>query len=238
MKYKTFSEIKTKIERELDLETEDFIQPEEFKEYVNDAISDTEAEIHKLGIEDQYYLSKTLLSLVASQADYETPDDLYENKIVRLVYSVGSTIYEIRRLRSQTRFEDRARINVYQTITDYYRYFIRNDGPGSQSSKPVVELIPPSRETVSNAVECWYIRVANKWEDDDAAFCDIPEVALQYLYAYVRYRCYDKEGHPNQQEAKDMMDKKRMLMVDTLTNMVPDEDSEMDKDLSIYQDFT
>lgn len=235
MDYKTFSDIKTKIERELDLETEDFIQPEEFKSYVNDAIEDCQSEIHKLGMEDEYFLTKTTLNLVTGTADYDLPANIYANKIKAIEYVNGSTIYSISRLRSLNRFEDRARINQYNTITDYYKYIIRND---SAAGKPILELIPPSRETINGAVTVWYFRNANTWADDDNAFCDLPEIALQYVYAYTRYRCYDKEGHPNQAEAKDRMMAAKQQMVDVLANMIPDEDSVMLQDLTIYQDFS
>lgn len=235
MEYPSFTTIKEKIERELDLETEDFIQPEEFKSYVNDAINIAEQAIHKLGLEDEYFLSRGNISLVTNQEDYNLPADIYSNKIKRITYINGSTIFDVRRLRGHTRFEDAARISVYNTITDYYRYWIRND---SSATKPVIQLIPKSRETVSNVLEIWYYRTARKWTDDDSALCDLPESALQFLYAYVRYRCYDKEGHPNSQEAKEQMQQTRQDMIDVLSNMVPDEDSEMDKDLSIYQDMT
>lgn len=233
MEYKSFTEIKEKIERELDLETEDFIQPEEFKSYVNDAIAVAEQQIHKLGLEDEYFLTRAYLSLVTAQEDYSLPADIYSNKIKRIIYKNGTTIYEVGRLKGQSRFYDAALISFNNT-SDFYQYWLRND---TGAAKPVVQLIPQSRETVSNALEVWYYRAATKWVSDDAAFCDLPESALQYVYAYTRFRCYDKEGHPNAQEAKASAQEAKQDMIDVLSNMVPDEDSVMEKDLSSYQDM-
>lgn len=235
MNYKTFSQIKEKIERELDLETEDFIQPEEFKEYVNDAIEVAQAEIHKLGIQDEYFLKRSYISLTQGQSEYDLPTDIYANKIKKIVYNNGATVYEVKRYTNLARFEDSARISNQTSATDYYNYMLINSGP---TVKPKILISPEAKETTTDAFEIWYFRSANTWSTDDSALCDVPEVALQYLYAYVRYRCLDKEGHPNQAEAKEQMLLARQLMVDTLTNMVPDEDSEIDKDMSFYNDFT
>lgn len=241
MDYKTFADIRTKVEMELDLETEDFIQPNEFIGYVNDAIAQAEQQIHKLGLEDEYFLTKELVSLVNGQADYSLPSKIYSNKIKRIIYKVNTTVYEVCRFRSKDRFLDKALRDQYQGSTQWYKYELRNDGPGSSSSKPVFELSPPAQETVADALTVWYFRAANKWDEADttgAGYCDLPESALQFVYAYTRFRCYDKEGHPNVVEAKDMMLTARQDMIDVLTNMVPDEESSVDKDMSIYEDLS
>lgn len=235
MQYKTFSELKIIIERELDLETEDFIQPEELKQYFNDGIDIAQAEIHKLGMEDDYFLTKEFISLVNQQSDYELPSNIYANQIKAIEYVKDTTIYTVKRLRGRNRFEDRELINQYPASTDYYRYMIRND---VSTANPVLELIPPSQETSTNSLTIWYHRNANHWEDDDDAACDIPEIGTNFVKQYVRYRCYDKEGHPNTPEAKDRMESAKILMIDTLTNMVPDEDSTMDQDLNSYYELS
>jgi len=241
MDYKQFSDIKTKIEMELDLETEDFIQPNEFIGFVNDAIAQAEQQIHKLGLEDEYFLTKTQVSLVAGQADYNLPADVYSNKLKRIIYQVGTTIYDVVRFRSKDRFLEKALRDQYGGTTQYYKYELRNDGPGSSTQKPVFELSPASQETTSNALTVWYYRAANKWALTDTngdGYCDLPESAAQFVFAYTRYRCYDKEGHPNTPEAKDAMMTARQDMIDVLTNMVPDEESSIDKDVSLYEDFS
>ena len=47
-KYWTLGQIKAKVKRDLDIESEVFIQPDELIEYINDAIDEAESEIHSL----------------------------------------------------------------------------------------------------------------------------------------------------------------------------------------------
>lgn len=240
MQYKTFAQIKAKVERELDLEVEEFVQPLEFIEYVNDGISECEAEIHKLGLEDEYYLTKAFLALVTGTEDYSLPAPIYMNKIRGVQYNDGgSTIYTIQRFRdSENRFEDIDRINQYTSVTDYYKYLLRNDSAGAGV---ILQLVPPSRETSSQHVKVWYIREASKWSEADttgAGICDLPQIAIQFLYQYVKYRCYEKEGHPNTDAAAAGLMAIRTTMIATMEQMVPDNNNENIKDLSIYQDFS
>lgn len=234
MEYKTYSQIKVKVERELDIEAEEFIQPDEFLGYVNDGIDECEARIHKLGLEDDYFLTKAFLALTTAQEDYSLPSNIYADKIRKILYSNGATIYEIERIRGKNKFEDIARINQYNTSTDYYQFLLRND---SAAVGKVLQLIPPSRETISQAVTIWYIRNATKMVDD-TSICDLPEIAMQFLYQYIKYRCYEKEGHPNQDSSKMELQQIEMTMMSTLEQQVPDDHTEVEKDLSIYGDMS
>lgn len=237
MNYQTFGDIKIKVEMELDIEVEEFIQPDEFRKYVNAGIALAEADIHKLGLEDEYYLTKTFLPLVTGEEDISLPTNLYMNKIRAVIYKSGPTIYSIRRLRSKEKFEDVERINLYNQVTDYYTYLLRND---SAASGVKMELMPSSRETSSQNVKLWYIRQASKWTvlANDTDLCDLPEIALEFLYQYVKYRCYEKEGHPNSEAAKADLKDLRAQMISTMEQMVADEDTEIIKDLSHYEDMS
>lgn len=239
MIYKTFGQIKEKVERELDLEVEEFIQPLEFDEYVNDGIAIAEAGIHKLGLEDIYFLTKFPVPLVVAQEDYALPAPIYMNKIKAFIYSLNTTIYTIERLRGPEMYENLARINQYNTITDYYKYLIRND---SADSGVVLQMVPPSRENSPTAATMWYIREAAKWDPiadpTGTKKCDLPQIAMQFLYQYIKYRCYEKEGHPNTESAGVALDKVQALMMATMEQMVADDNNEIIKDLSSYQDMS
>jgi hypothetical protein len=239
MVYKTFAQIKAKVERELDLEVEEFVQPLEFIEYVNDGISMAEADIHKLGLEDEYFLTKEFFPLTMGVEDYVLPTKLYMNKIRGIQYSFGSTIYTIQRLRdSDTRFEDIDRINQYLSVTDYYKYTLRND---SAAAGVMLQLVPKSRETSTTNVKIWYIREAAKWDEADTVgvgLCDLPQIAIQFLYQYVKYRCYEKEGHTNTDAAKADLAAIHATMMATMEQMVPDNNTEIVRDLSLYNDFS
>ncbi len=239
MIYKTWSQIKSKVQRELDIEVEEFIQPEEFVEYVNDGVSLCEAEIHDLGLEDLYFRTRFKIPLVSGTEDYSLPAPIYMNKILSFIYSKGATIYDISQLRGPDMYENIAHINQYNTITDYYKYIIRNDNADDGVK---IQLVPPSRETDADAATLWFIRESAKWDiltdPDGLKKCDLPQIAMQFLYQYVKYRCYEKEGHPNMNDAKADLLAIKTTMISMMENMVPDSNTEIIKDLSSYQDMS
>lgn len=239
MTYKTFAQIKTKIYAELDLETEDFIQADEFLGYVNDGISICEAIIHKLGLEDEYFLTKTTLNLVSGSSDITLPTNLYMNKIRKVLYSYNNQIFPVDRLRGKNRFENRELLRNSSTGSGNYYYLIRND---AATAVPVLELVPSAVETATAALTLWYIREAAKWAStstvDSALNCDLPSVALQFLYQYVKFRCYAKEGHPNVEEAQQEMATFKGDMIAALEQMVEDGDTVVEADMTHYQEST
>ena len=239
MIYKTWGQIRAKVERELDIEVEEFIQPEEFVEYVNDGVALCEAQIHDLGLEDLYFRTRFPVPLTQGVEDYSLPSPIYMNKILSFIYSYNNTIYEILQLRGPQMYENIARINQYNSVTDYYRYLIRND---SAANGVKIQIVPISRETNATAATLWFIREAAKWnfttDQAGVSFCDLPQIALQFLYQYVKYRCYEKEGHANMDSAKSDLERIQAAMISMMENMVPDNNNELIKDLSSYQDMS
>lgn len=231
MELLTYADLRTKVEKDLDLETEDFIQSDEMIGYFNEAIDECEAEIHKLGMEDEYFLKKTALPLVQGQEEYDLPTDIYANKIRHVVYKNGTKIFTIKRCRKDKflKYAD------YQLSppTDFYEYFIINPTAGE---KPKIVLLPASRETSSTNVTIWHIRNANKLVGDDSV-CDIQEFS-SFIIKFVKWKVLQKEGHPGQDSAKQELEEQRQLMKETLENMVPDEDSEIPGDYSIYEEMS
>lgn len=226
MQYKTYLDIKSKVNRDLDLEDEIFISDQELLDYCNEAIDEAEAEIHT--IYEDYFLTKGNISLVQDQEEYDLPTDIYANKIRGIVYSDGSTIYQIPRLRHSDKFE-LIELTKNYTTTDFYKYLVLNT---TASSNPKLMLIPAARETASNRLVIWYIRNANKMVDD-TSICDIPEFA-HFIIQYIKVRCLMKEGHPNYSIEAQKLEKDRRLMINTLSNMVPDGDTLMEIDTDIY----
>ena len=90
---KTLLELTTAIKLELDLETEDFIQPNELVGYFNHAIREAEAHILKLGARDKYLTSKVFISLVQGQDTYDLPGNIYEDKVRKVIYRKKSKHY-------------------------------------------------------------------------------------------------------------------------------------------------
>jgi len=229
MPFKTLLDLRTKIERDLDLEAEEFVQPQEMIEYINDAIAISEAEIVKLGLRDKYFLTRYTFSVVKDQEDYTLPANVYANKILKLVYQNGATLYTLRPMDSKDMFEDIQFLNKYVT-TEFYRYLIRHDLPGEER----IQIVPKGRLSVANAITVWYYRDANKLSVDTDV-CDLPEICYQFIYQSVRTRVYEKEKGTAWREAMNDLLTVRNLMVETLTQQIVDADlTEVEKDMNVY----
>jgi len=228
----TFGDAKTKVENELDLRAENFITETELKDYFNQAIDWLEAQIHKLGRENEYFLKQGTIALVNGTADYNLPDDIYANKIKALVFARNTTeIYMVRRMRGQDRFLDIKFTELNDSSDADYRYI-----PINQSANtPQIRLIPPSRIDSPDALTIWYIRNAGKISADSDVI-DIPEF-FSATIQFVKNEIKKKEGTFSE---LDLLDLKREEdnVVDTLTNMVPDDDDTIVGDFSFYQDFS
>jgi hypothetical protein len=224
MRLWTYTELKTKLQNDLDLEDEIFITPEELLGYFNEAIDIAEALIHTLY--EDYYFTVANIALTSGVADYSLPADIYAFKIRVINYANGTDKYEIKRWRKPLSL-----LNFVESDEDYKYLPINGTANGYQ-----IKLLPASRETSSTNVTIWYIRNAAELVND-TDICDLPELAINFVLQFVKQRCYEKEGHPNTLKAIDDTDKLRIAMTETLHNMVDDEDTEIRKDLSFYRDF-
>jgi hypothetical protein len=219
----TYSELKSNLQKELDLEDETFITPTEFLNYFNEGVDMVEAAIHT--IYEDYFLTSSTVSLVSGTPTYSLPSDIYAQKIRLIVYNDGaSKIYPIRRIKKLIETAQ-----IYSS-TDNYNYLITNDSVAGLKLK----FFPTPAETNSN-VTVWYVRNAKKFALD-ADVCDIPEFT-SVIIQYVRWKCLDKEGHPATQSALADLERMKQDMVTTLTARVPDEDNEVMQDMSFYEDF-
>lgn len=66
---------------------------------------------------------------------------------------------------------------------------------------------------------------------------DIPQFAT-FVMQWVKMRCVSKDGDPRFGAEKDLMDQQRKQMVDTLAEMIPDLDTEIEPDFSHYQEMS
>lgn len=227
--YWTWQMIRDKIERDLDLQAEIFIDDVELLAYANEAIRETEAEIH--GIYEDYFLSRTALTLVSNQEEYALPTDLYAHKIRRIVYKNGTKTYPITRIKDWKKFEEYALESINKSSTTYC-YFLINAVPGS----PKILLSPPGKEDGAFAT-IWYLRKANRLVSL-TDICDIPEF-ISFVLQYMKVRCYEKEqGNPNLQKAMADLEQQRAQMTSTLASMVPDADNGIEPDMSSYWEMS
>ena len=293
MQYFTRKQIKDRVRNGLDLIDEDFITDAALNDFVNEAIDQAEAEIHT--IYEDYFLTRKKIRFVVNKNLYLLPPNIYANKIRRFQFRVGSTRYDINKLKE-------IRHTLFIEPDEDYRYKIVNDnfaisglptigspiitdvsdtdnldigaqvnGVGIPTDSLItaitdspntitisanataggatttlniggdyqIKIYPPSRENTfgrgEEGVTLWYLRNARRLELDTDE-CDIPEF-IPYIVQYAKMRCYEFEGHPNTVKAVADSDRYKKLMVETLTQMIPDDDSRIPMDFEFYWDF-
>lgn len=232
MAYKTYGELKSEVLKEADMEAEDFIQASEVLGYFNDAVDEAVAHIHKLGLEDDYFLTKKVYDLVNGQTDLDMPDNIYMTKIRGFVYSTPEKVYPIKRIVGPKRFQIIENLLQNPTGNAYYRYQISND---SATSGFKIELYPPSYETMANCIVMHYVRKANTVVDDNSII-DIP--FYQFVKAFVKWKLFGKENGPKADDSKQEYLEQKQLMLETLAEMVPDYGSEIPPDITLYEEMS
>ncbi len=230
MKLWTLEEIKTKIEQDLDLEGEDFIQDTEMLGYINEAIDEAEAEIHT--IYEDYFLTRAFVSVTAGTNSYVLPDNIYAQKIRKIMYRDGSRIYPIARIAQMAMFEDIEVDEQYGGNSSEYRYYLMNDAANDGTR---LCFSPPMQDTGAEIVRMYYLRNANRLAVS-ADRCDIPE-AVGFVIAYAKWKCVAKEDPQRAMLEEGKTEKQRKSMIDTLTNRVPDNDTLIEMDTSAYEDM-
>ncbi len=237
----TYSQIEGKIRKDLDLQdTDNFIGYDEMAGYVNEGIDLAEAIILK--IDEDYFLTKSSLSMVASAADILLPSDIYAQKIRAIIYKNQGRIFEVKRLRDPKAFLERMVINDQVTSTEEYMYFLRMDAGVTQA---VAELTPPAYESgayltihyIRNAARVPLVEEGSSRATQLATILDIPEFR-SVLEQHAKMRCYEKM---KDKVAEEKAEKKLAVlletMVDTLTNRVPDRDDVVPQDFSHYAEM-
>lgn len=234
---RTYLQLKTKIEMDMDTEDEDFVQDTELMEYFNDGIREAEGEIHKLGLAQHYYLERDNPSIVQGTQEYSMPSNIYANKIVGVTYNDGSRVYKVTEIKGKQRFEKIALNENSQSSNPSYQYYLRNAYTSDTVQAVKFGLTPTPQETTSTRFTRWYLREANKLEADTSV-CDLPDACLNFLYAYATWRIWGKEGDARAVDAKGELELQREKMIQNLDDMTPDDEDEVEFDLSAYNDHS
>lgn len=226
MSFATYGEIKTKVLQELDLEDETFVQPIEMLGYAREAIHEAESLI--LNTCEDYFLDKVVIDLVAGQAEYDLPSNIFADKIRKVVYKAANEIYTLRRFRHSQSFE------MMENVTpgDYYRYIVTNDAVAGRK----MTLFPTPLQNITGALTVWYIRNALQ-PSIDSDVVDIPEFR-SFVEKYMSMRCMQKEIHPALSLAQAAVEAEKQLMITTLQNRFPDDDTEIERDMISYWEHT
>lgn len=242
MKLWTYSEIESKVRKDLDMQDEDnFVGNDEMAGYCNEAIDVAEAEILK--IHEDYFLTSVGVTLVQGQSDYNLPSDIYAQKIRSFIYANGPRMYEIKRVRDPRAFLEKAWSDYTPSGEAEYSYLIKSPTAGAQDK---IVLVPPAQEAGA-VTELWYIRNARRipLSTDSgesrstqlAAVIDIPEW-YNFITEYMKMRCKEKERDPLLDSYKKNVQVLKDNLVSTLSNRVPDNDDTVPMDMSFYQEHS
>lgn len=227
----TYGEIRTKVEQDLDLEGETFIQPTEMLGYANEAVEQAEKILLGLTGGADYFLDKNPLTLASGTDTYTLPPKIYAHKIRGITYRNGSRAYQIHRVRDWKKFQEYELNQVGgPSFGCEYKFFLLNSAAGA----PVI-IFSPSVVESGQFVTVWYQRVANRFLTD-ADVLDIPE-ASNYVMQFMKKRSYEKEGHPNLPLAITDLNKQEADLQAALAEMIPDMENEIELDLSFYAEM-
>lgn len=229
MKAWTWGEMLAKVEDELDLAEETFIDSAELMSYGNDAIDEAEQMI--LLLYQDYFRTQYVLPLALGVSAYELPPTIYAHKIMQIWYKLNNLTYKVVRIKMR----DIPYVQPY----DDYRFDIEDTGLGTTNGGAQLVLYPASREAdlgqTLRTVTVWFIRNANRLVNS-STIIDVPE-ANKFIFAYIRERVFAKEMHPLLQDAQAKLQMERDALKQVLDQLCPDEDEVLEPDLAFYNDF-
>lgn len=239
MAYWTLNELRDKIEKDIDLENDTLVQPTEFIGYVNDAVREVVDEMQRLGVEDQYYRIYATLPLILGQKEYAFPADIFKNKITELIYDAqNGDIYDVRKIKGEDIYKQLHRREYLSSVNDTFMYTIFNFGPTVGDK---IRISPTPKKNYPNELTIYYIRQAVELSltDIGTGLVDCPEEFINYVIAYVKWKCTGKEiGNPMYTEYKEEAALMRSKLSQSLTGQVEDGDNKLPMDTSIYGEHT
>ena len=219
----TYGELVKNVEEQLDLQGEVFIRPDEMLANFNEAVDDIEADIHTI-YEDYFLVPELGINIVSGQSDYALPNDIYAQKIRKIFFNQGSDKYEIRYVREPNEV-------LYTQENEYYRYRLFN----TTENGVFIRLYPTPNFTDNVSISIEYLRNMKRFTGDITQKCDIPEFSY-VLSQYAKWRCLEKEIHPNAPAAEQRLEMMRKRMQDTLTCRRVDDDNKITPDFQHYWD--
>lgn len=224
---RTLLDIRSQVKDDLDINEENFVTDVDLNRFINDAIEMAEAEIHTLY--EDYYMANVDIPIALGESLIDYPVDIYANKIRKIIFKEGAfntAIYEVKKEKNIMRAESADEYNQSST-SDLSWMPVNNTGVGRK-----IRLYPKTGR--SGILTVYYIRNAQKLALD-ADICDIDEFE-QFIIQATKTMVYLKDGDPRAVDSKALEDALKVSMVTTLSEMVPDGNSEIDLDTSHYDD--
>lgn len=221
---KTLKQIRDKIIDDLDLEEETFVDEDELNELIKDGVRRTEATIHTLY--EDYFLSSVLIPVTSGTNLYDFPPDIYANKVRMVMFTDGTDSYEVKRVKNLKEAV------AYDLTNDSYVYNLTWYPVNNASDGRKIRLFPS--ESDDGTIEVWYIRNAKTLINDDDV-CDIDEF-VNTIEMYVKTQVYLKDGDPRAGDMSMLEKEAVSQMTVTLSDMIIDEDNEVEADYSFYME--
>ena len=228
---RTLLEIRTQIKDDLDLNEETFVDDSDLDRWINDAIEMAEAEIHSLY--EDYFLDSVTVPIARNDNTVDYPSNIYGNKIRKIIYresltDFNSVSHEVMREKDIIRAEA---LDIYNTDTQ--NPILRWVPINSATTGRTIRLYPKTSR--DGFLVIYYIRNANRLSLDTDV-CDIDEYS-RYIIQAVKTQVFLKDGDPRTQESKVLEDQLKGEMIESLSNMTPDNNDEIELDMSHYDDM-
>lgn len=227
---RTLLDMRQQVINDLDLDEETFITTADLNLWINKGIRKAEQQIHTLY--EDYFLNETTVSI--NKGDYliDYPSDIYANKIRQIIYTdntLGSnTSHVVKRVKSLI---DGTDMDLY--VSDSALPTLKWSPVNDATEGRKIRLFPFTGR--SGQLKIWYIRNARQLVNDTDV-CDIDEFE-DFVVQHCKTMAYSKDGDPRVEESVVMEEQMKEDMMKTLSDMVPDNDNELDKDFSLYEDM-
>lgn len=226
----TLAEMRQIVIDDLDLDEETFITDADLNYWLNKGIKKAEQQIHTLY--EDYFLNEATVNIAKGDYLIDYPADIYANKIRQIIYTdytLGSnTSHVVKRIKSLI---DGTDMDLYasDTTNPTLRWSPINDPVSGRK----IRLFPYTGR--SGQLKIWYIRNAKQLAADTDV-CDIDEFE-EYVIQHCKSMAYSKDGDPRVEESVVMEEQMKEDMMKSLSDMVPDNDNELEKDTSHYEDM-
>lgn len=233
MSYRTFGDLRSQVEAEVDTEGEEFVTDPEIMRYFNSAVVICEAAIVKLGLREKYLQAEAYISTIQNQTDYALPADIVANKVRKVIYRNGTIIYQMKPMFAERGYEIED-VSTVNPPNEYYHFSMYKSGEDT-----IFRITPRALQNVTNAIRLIYMKALNRYTADSIN-CNVPDICYEFIMSYVRYRIYAKEsaGNANTQDEKSNMQMFNTLMQETLQNQIADPDADLvEADQSHYWDM-
>ncbi len=222
---RTLLSLRNQIKDDLDLWQEDFISDSEINRHINDAVKKAQASI--MSFSPSYFLCESEITLALGDNKIDYPSDIYANKIRKLVFTDGDTIFRVDRCKDIMQAEG---IDLYNTSSEVVlKYIPINDSVEGRK----IRLFPSTGR--AGTLSIWYIRNAATLSAD-GDLCEIDEFD-DYIVQSAKTAIFVKDGDPRASDSKNLERELKDSMDLALANMIVDgEDDRVDLDMSFYND--